>query len=221
MHFSTQQDLTNYLDMESKTFVETSLNEEKDDIAVLWEETTNIGYRPQGNIAHLPRQFPKQFSPRISSTFAQPATLEISQDTNWYPDSGAMNHLTSDLNNLMTKTQFFASDQVFVGNGQGLSIHYIGHQVKNEESYEESWAKLRIQLPRVNPDCKEKKQRESVMEHILDDSPLLYSKVFLLLTMHEPGREKGAGNFKAPLFSCEMAPEASRSLLPTLGDIFH
>ncbi|RVW84526.1 Retrovirus-related Pol polyprotein from transposon TNT 1-94 [Vitis vinifera] len=41
---------------------------------------------------------------------------------------------------------------------------------KNEESYEESWAKLRIQLPRVNPDCKEKKQRESAMEHILDDS---------------------------------------------------
>ena len=48
MHFSTQQDLTNYLDMESKTFVETSLNEEKDDIAVLWEETTNIGQLCRG-----------------------------------------------------------------------------------------------------------------------------------------------------------------------------
>ncbi|RVW38903.1 hypothetical protein CK203_073641 [Vitis vinifera] len=50
-------------------------------------------------------------------------------------------------------------------------------KIKNEENYEESWAKLRIQLPRVNPDCKEKKQRESVMKPILDDSPLLYSKV--------------------------------------------
>ncbi|RVW80286.1 hypothetical protein CK203_039157 [Vitis vinifera] len=73
---------------------------------------------------------------------------------------------------------------------------FTQQEVKNEESYKESWAKLRIQLPRVNPDCKEKKQRESVMKPILDDSPLLYSKVFLLLTMHEPCREKGAGNFK-------------------------
>ncbi|RVW98972.1 hypothetical protein CK203_033864 [Vitis vinifera] len=149
-------------------------------------------------------------------------------------------------------------DNAQFGWGPGaLSLNWLGvtdlnarYKVKNEESYEESWAKLRIQLPRVNPDCKEKKQRESVMKPILDDSPLLYSKVFLLLTMHEPCREKGAGNFKVeanfaayedslvlrnnfaallgvceisqtPLFSCEMAPEASRSLLPTLGDIFH
>ncbi|RVW62389.1 Retrovirus-related Pol polyprotein from transposon RE1 [Vitis vinifera] len=69
-------------------------------------------------------------------------------------------------------------------------------KIKNEESYEESWAKLRIQLLRVNPDCKEKKQRESAMKPILDDSPLLYSKMFLLLTMHEPCRKKGAGNLK-------------------------
>ncbi|RVX10292.1 hypothetical protein CK203_016209 [Vitis vinifera] len=43
-------------------------------------------------------------------------------------------------------------------------------QVKAEESYEESWAKLRSHLPRVNPDCKEKKQRESAMKPILDNS---------------------------------------------------
>ncbi|RVX05168.1 hypothetical protein CK203_020244 [Vitis vinifera] len=43
-------------------------------------------------------------------------------------------------------------------------------QVKNEKSYEESWAKLGSHLPRVNPDCKEKKQRESAIKHILDDS---------------------------------------------------
>ncbi|RVW44009.1 Retrovirus-related Pol polyprotein from transposon TNT 1-94 [Vitis vinifera] len=42
--------------------------------------------------------------------------------------------------------------------------------VKTEESYEESWANLRSHLPRVNPDCKEKKQRESAMKPILDDS---------------------------------------------------
>ncbi|RVW37075.1 hypothetical protein CK203_084563 [Vitis vinifera] len=100
--------------------------------------------------------------------------------------------------------------------------HMGGHMLalKNEESYEESWAKLRIHLPRVNSDCKEKKQRESAMKPILDDSPLLYSKVFLLLTIHEPCREKGAGNLKVeanfaalrhPLvISCEFVKESPR-----------
>ena len=196
-----------------------------------------------------------------------------------------------------------------------LLVFWSPKQVKNEESYEESWAKLRIQLPRVNPDCKEKKQRGSVMEHILDDSrsshfwstfwspndasyipfqssgsqqsnasngvqfgvetkklqPLQasHSKVlrnqpfvarisqhfctvrcfsFWRCTNHAARRELETSRWKptsqpcegssvlqnnfaallgvceisqAPLFSCEMAPEASRSLLPTLGDIFH
>ena len=51
-----------------------------------------------------------------------------------------------------------------------LLVFWSPKQVKTEESYEESWAKLRSHLPRVNPDCKEKKQRESAMKLILDDS---------------------------------------------------
>ena len=51
-----------------------------------------------------------------------------------------------------------------------LLVFWSPKQVKSEESYEESWAKLRSHLPRVNPDCKEKKQRESAIKHILDDS---------------------------------------------------
>ena len=196
-----------------------------------------------------------------------------------------------------------------------LLVFWSPKQVKIEESYEESWAKLRIQLPRVNPDCKEKKQRGSVMEHILDDSrrshfwstfwssndacyipfqrsgsqqsnasngarfgvetkklqPLQvnHSKVlrnqpfvarisqhfctvrcfsFWRFTNHAARRELETSRWKPTLqpsedssvlrnnfaallgvweisqtsfFTCEMAPEASRSLLPTLGDIFH
>ena len=51
-----------------------------------------------------------------------------------------------------------------------LLVFWSPKQVKYEESYEESWANLRSHLPRVYPDCKEKKQRESAMKHILDDS---------------------------------------------------
>ena len=48
-------------------------------------------------------------------------------DTNWYPDSGATNHVTADQSNLTAKTEFFGPDQVYVGNGKGLEIKHIGH----------------------------------------------------------------------------------------------
>ena len=46
------------------------------------------------------------------------------QDNNWYPYSRATHHLTPDLNNLLTKSQFPSSDEVFMGNGKGLPIHH-------------------------------------------------------------------------------------------------
>lgn len=48
-------------------------------------------------------------------------------DVEWFPNSGATNHLTSDSTNLMTKAKFFGSDHVHIGNGKGLSIKHIGH----------------------------------------------------------------------------------------------
>jgi transposase InsO family protein len=49
-------------------------------------------------------------------------------DLNWYPDSGASHHITSDLANLNLKAEeYTGSDQLRVGNGNGLSIKHIGH----------------------------------------------------------------------------------------------
>jgi len=46
---------------------------------------------------------------------------------NWYPDSGATHHLTSDLANLNIKAEdYLGSDQIRIGNGKGLSIKHIG-----------------------------------------------------------------------------------------------
>ncbi|RVW97157.1 Retrovirus-related Pol polyprotein from transposon TNT 1-94 [Vitis vinifera] len=83
------------------------------------------GNRPQGNMAHLHQQLSENFFPGTSSV--KPTTAKIIQDNNWYPDSGATHHLTPNLNNLLTKSQFPSSDEVFVGNGKGLPIHHIGH----------------------------------------------------------------------------------------------
>lgn len=47
-------------------------------------------------------------------------------DQNWYPDSGATNHVTSDLGNLSICLEYNGLDQLCVGNGAGLSINHIG-----------------------------------------------------------------------------------------------
>lgn len=51
------------------------------------------------------------------------ATLETMYDNSWYPDSGVTN--IANVGNLMSKTEFFRLDQVYMGNGKGLSINYI------------------------------------------------------------------------------------------------
>ena len=57
------------------------------------------------------------------------ATPKVVNDTNWYPDSRASNHVTSDATNLMTKAEYYGSDQVHIGNVMGLSIKHVGQSV--------------------------------------------------------------------------------------------
>ena len=48
-------------------------------------------------------------------------------DYNWYPDTGATNHLTSDLSNLnLQSEEYVGTSQIHVGNGAGLAITHIG-----------------------------------------------------------------------------------------------
>lgn len=47
-------------------------------------------------------------------------------DPKWYPDSGATNHLTPNLDNLVNKSNYEGNDQIQMGNGTGLGIHHIG-----------------------------------------------------------------------------------------------
>jgi len=47
-------------------------------------------------------------------------------DTNWYTDSGATDHLTSDLDHLTLHERYAGKDHVQVANGAGLHITHIG-----------------------------------------------------------------------------------------------
>ena len=46
--------------------------------------------------------------------------FDLAQDTNWYSNSRATNHITADPNNLLARTKFFDSEQVLVGDGKGF-----------------------------------------------------------------------------------------------------
>lgn len=54
------------------------------------------------------------------------STNSNSFNNGWYPDSGATHHVTPDANNLMDAASFSGSDQMYIGNGQGLAINSIG-----------------------------------------------------------------------------------------------
>ncbi|KAF7841251.1 Retrovirus-related Pol polyprotein from transposon TNT 1-94 [Senna tora] len=67
-----------------------------------------------------------------SSTSAAPAqallaTPETLIDPDWYPDSGASNHLTNNADNIQQKQPYDGGETVRIGNGKGLEIHHIGH----------------------------------------------------------------------------------------------
>ena len=59
----------------------------------------------------------------MAAMLASPETVI---DTNWYPDSGASNHVTLEPANLMVKQEYFGPDQVQIGNGKGLHIKHVG-----------------------------------------------------------------------------------------------
>jgi hypothetical protein len=50
-------------------------------------------------------------------------------DTNWYADSGATHHITSELNKLTTQDKYRGRDCVHTAAGTGMSINHVGHSI--------------------------------------------------------------------------------------------
>ena len=78
----------------------------------------------QGLFSFLNGFLSAQDSSRMTAMVA--TTLEFTYDSNWYPDSGATNHITPDIHNLMNKTEFVGQDKIMMGNGTSLNIKHIG-----------------------------------------------------------------------------------------------
>ncbi|GAU35295.1 hypothetical protein TSUD_54540 [Trifolium subterraneum] len=83
-----------------------------------------------GNTSRAPPYNPY---PRPSAHLALPQyynpipDMDTVSTSSWYPDSGASHHLTFNPNNLAYRMPYQGQDQVTMGNGQGVSIHSLGH----------------------------------------------------------------------------------------------
>jgi len=52
-------------------------------------------------------------------------------DADWCTDTGATDHITSDLDHLAVRERYHGNEQLHVGNGSGLRITHIGHSSFN------------------------------------------------------------------------------------------
>ncbi|RWR76373.1 putative polyprotein [Cinnamomum micranthum f. kanehirae] len=57
---------------------------------------------------------------------AMAASNQFSVEQNWYTDTGATDHITSNIGNLSLRSDYHRPDKVSVGNGAGLHISHIG-----------------------------------------------------------------------------------------------
>ncbi|KAL5822668.1 hypothetical protein ACOSQ4_020568 [Xanthoceras sorbifolium] len=67
----------------------------------------------------------KEFQAQVNQSTAYIATPKTMCDPAWYADSGAINHVTSNFNNLSLGVAYSGSDRLTVGNGQQLPITHI------------------------------------------------------------------------------------------------
>lgn len=71
--------------------------------------------------------YPRAAPPRSSAPQAFYAGTEASFNNQWwYPDSGASHHVTPEASNVSDSISLPGTEQVFMGNGQGLSINSVG-----------------------------------------------------------------------------------------------
>lgn len=81
---------------------------------------------PSANVAQTRAgpSFHSNSSP--SPRFPSECSYERSNVTSWYPDSGATNHVSNDLSNLNSFSEYNGGQCIQLGNGKGIHISHIG-----------------------------------------------------------------------------------------------
>jgi hypothetical protein len=79
-------------------------------------------------------RFNQSFAPTDIPQALAAITITNSQDREWFPDTAASNHMTSDSGTLINLKPYIGHDSVMVGNGDLLKISHIGDTFLNTTS---------------------------------------------------------------------------------------
>jgi histone deacetylase 1/2 len=83
-----------------------------------------------GKEGHPAYRYFKRFDQSVTGPpqkSASSATTSYGVDTNWYMDSGATDHITSDLEKLSVRDRYHGGEHVHAANGSGMDISHVGH----------------------------------------------------------------------------------------------
>jgi hypothetical protein len=72
----------------------------------------------------------KRFDPNyMGEEKSANSTNSYGVDSNWYADSGATDHVTGELDKLVTRDTYNGNDQIYTANGTGMCIQHVGQSI--------------------------------------------------------------------------------------------
>jgi histone deacetylase 1/2 len=74
-------------------------------------------------------RYDESYQGQGNSRSAGSATTNYGVDTNWYMDSGATDHITSELEKLTVRDKYHGQDQVHTVSGSGMKISNVGRTI--------------------------------------------------------------------------------------------
>jgi len=77
----------------------------------------------------------EDYQPPNSNNSSNFSTAAYGIDTNWYMDSGASDHVTSELEKMTIREKYGGHDQVHTASGSGMKISGIGHSTLHTPSH--------------------------------------------------------------------------------------
>lgn len=86
--------------------------------------SSNVPFNRQSNASFVPgHNLPQHHQTPTNAFMVSP---DLNKDMNWYPDSGASNHVSNDFNNMSIGAYYFSANRVHVGNETSLDVLHIG-----------------------------------------------------------------------------------------------
>jgi hypothetical protein len=80
------------------------------------------------------KRFDTSFTGAPQKSASSATTASYGVDTNWYLDTGATDHITSDLKRLTVRDKYNGGDQVHAANGSGMEIVHVGDSILHSPS---------------------------------------------------------------------------------------